>query len=336
MKARAVRPRLAAITSRQGGIFKREQALSSSYSEREFRAMTRPGGPWIRIRYGVYTERERWETSSALDRARLRDRAALLVCDEGAVLSHSSAARALDLPVDEVDDDLAHVTRLGATQSCRLESGLKHHIALLPHDEITAADGLRFTTQARTVADLAREYGYLTAVVAADAALNRGLSKDELLCYANAHAADPRAPTVTAVALDAMPGAESVLETRCRLMLNSFGIVALQLQVRFDFRTGGHAVVDMYSADLRHVFEADGRVKFESPQDPRGRPITPSQKLWDEKRREDQLRGLGLGVSRLTHPDTLPANAERVRRRVWSEVRAQQGRGTRWPRSVEA
>jgi hypothetical protein len=326
MNAWAVRPKLAAIASRQGGIFKRSQALRSSYSELEFRSMTRPGGPWARIRYGVYAERERWESSSARDRARMRDRAALLVCDEGAVLSHSSAARALDLPVDEVDDDYAHVTRLGQTQSCRLESGLKHHIALLPSDEIRTRDGLRFTTEVRTVADLAREYGYLTGIVAADAALNRGLSKDELVAFANVHAADPRAPTVTAVALDATPGAESVLETRSRVMLTSFGIVELRLQVRFDLPNGGHAVVDMYSDDLRHVFEADGRITFESPQDNLGRPISASQKLWDEKRREDQLRGLGLGVSRLTHRDTLPANAERVRKRLWSEIRAQQGR----------
>jgi hypothetical protein len=330
-----MRPQLAALAGQQGGIFKREQALLNGYSEKEFRAMSSRGGPWVRIRYAIYVERSLWDRCSPLDRAALRDRAALLVCDPGTVLSHSSAARALGLPLD-VDDGLVHVTRLDSGQTSRKESGVKHHIAQLPLHEIVQRDSLRWTSDLRTVVDLAREFGYLPGLVAADAALNRGLAKSTLLSYAQAHQGETHAPIVSAVAHDADPNAQSPHETRSRVTLIAIGITDLVSQVRFWFPGGGHADVDLYSPSHNHVFESDGKIKYTRPTDFDGNPISPEEKLWSEKLRGDQLRGLGLGVSRIVPSDTYPANLERTRARIWAEIDAQRGRDHRRPRGRSA
>jgi hypothetical protein len=330
-----MRPQLAAIAAQQFGIFKREQALSNGYSEKEFRVMRARGGPWVRIRYAMYIERDIWEAGSPLDQAILRDRAALLVCDPGTVLSHSSAARALGLPCDE-DDGLAHVTRLAASQTSRKEAGVKHHIAQLPPDEVAESHWLSWTTEIRTVIDLAREFGYMSGLVAADAALLRGLAKSDLIAYAKLHETETHAPTVSAVAHDAEPKTQSPHETRTRVTLIAIGITDLIPQVRFRLPGGGHAEVDFYSPSLNHVFESDGKVKYTRPLDAGGNPISPSEKLWLEKQREDQLRGLGLGVSRVIPRDTLPANLERTRARIWAEIDAQRGRDHGQPRILSA
>jgi hypothetical protein len=330
-----MRPQLAAIAARQGGIFKREQALRNGYSEKEFRVMRDRGGPWVRIRYAMYTERHIWDACSPLEQAILRDRAALLVCDPGTVLSHVSAARVLGLPCDE-DDHLVHVTRLDLGQTSRKESGVKHHIANLPPDEIAARDWLRWTTEVRTVVDLTREFGYIHGLIAADAALNRGIPKSALLDYAKRHEGETHAPAVSAVAHDAEPKTQSPLETRTRVTLIAIGITDLVAQVRFDLPHGGHADVDFFSPSLNHVFESDGKVKYILPRDLAGNAISPADKLWSEKQREDQLRGLGLGVSRIVSRDTLPSNLGRTRTRVWAEINAQRARDHGRPRIESA
>lgn len=53
-----MRSALQGVIVAQGGIFARQQALSHGFSPREFNMRTRPGGSWIRVRYGVYTPRD--------------------------------------------------------------------------------------------------------------------------------------------------------------------------------------------------------------------------------------------------------------------------------------
>jgi hypothetical protein len=102
--------------------------------------------------------------------------------------------------------------------------------------------------------------------------------------------------------------AESPLETRGRLRIVGAGLPAPELQV--EIRAEGRlvAVVDAWF-DAAVAVEFDGRVKYTAPW--RGR--SPEQVLWEEKRREDELRALDIGVVRLTDADV----------------------GARWPRSEE-
>jgi hypothetical protein len=77
------------------------------------------------------------------------------------------------------------------------------------------------------------------------------------------------------------------------------GLPSPELQV--EIRTGGRliAVVDAWFDDAAVAVEFDGRIKYTDP----WRDRSPGQVLWDEKRREDELRALDIGVVRIADAD---------------------------------
>ena len=101
--------------------------------------------------------------------------------------------------------------------------------------------------------------------------------------------------------------AESPLETRGRLRIVGAGLPTPELQV--EIRTGGRlvAVVDAWFDDAAVAVEFDGQVKYTDPW--RGR--TPERVLWEEKRREDELRALDIRVVRIADADLGAAVAAR-------------------------
>ncbi len=288
----------------------------------------RSRGSWTRIRYGVYMPREVWQATQKLDRQRLLDRAASLVCLGDAVLSHSSAGRLLGLPVHDAEDGLSHVTRNGASHTARIEAGIKHHRARLTVDEIMTVDGMKCTTPLRTAIDISREFGFRSGLVAADAALNGGVTKKQLLERVSMLCNEPRSPVVKAVADLAAAGAQTPIESLGRVVLANMGITEVLLQFRIDLPHGRFALVDIYSPALRHIFECDGRLKYTDQYDDHGGLLTASEIAWREKRREDQIRGLGFGVSRLVWSDVVESNFARVANRLWHEIEQQGAAGT--------
>lgn len=324
-----MRPQLEAVAATQGGIFLRRQALASGVTAKEFDLLTRGAqSPWVRIRYGVYIRRDQW---SSLDETRqwlLRDRSALLVCDRGTILSHSSAARLSGLPLYGVDDNLTHVTRLRthARRVNRVEAEIKHHCARIAASDVIVIDGLQLTGPERTVMDLTTEFGYETGLVAADAALHAGASRAELHRIAELTPNNAGTPRRRAVAADADPKAESPLETLARVLLRKIGIDDVQTQ--FEISVDGKAIrTDLYSSALHHVFECDGKVKYREGQMTNGRKLTPWEVVWREKSREDDIRRLGFGVSRVTWPDAVTTDIERVGQRIRREVTSQNAAG---------
>jgi predicted transcriptional regulator of viral defense system len=111
----------------------------------------------------------------------LRTAGALAVAKPGAVASHHSAAtiHGLDLlgrPL--LATTLTH--RPGAGSGSR-RPGVRVHVAALPRGHVTVRSGVRVTSVARTVVDLARISSFRAGVVAADSALRgKQVSKDEL------------------------------------------------------------------------------------------------------------------------------------------------------------
>jgi len=82
-----------------------------------------------------------------------------------------------------------------------------------------------------------------------------------------------------------------------------------QVEIRVDGRR--IAVVDAWFDEPAVAVEFDGRVKYTDP----WRARSPEQVLWDEKRREDELRALDIGVVRVADAD-LGANWPRVEDRL--------------------
>jgi hypothetical protein len=109
--------------------------------------------------------------------------------------------------------------------------------------------------------------------------------------------------------------AESPLETRCRLALVASGFPPPELQAELHDAQGFVARLDGWYDDAAVALEFDGRVKYLQPRAGR----SPGDVLWDEKRREDRLRELDIGVLRLVDEDMGLLRRElapRLRRRL--------------------
>jgi len=328
----AVGTSLQSVIDRQGGIFARHQAISSGCTPKEFAWLTRRhDGPWIRVRYGIYANRREWEAHSAAQQAALLDRAALLVCDEGSVLSHSSAGRAHKFPLYNVTDGLAHLTRLRIhdRRLTRTVAGIKHHCGELDADEITSVDGLPVTTVERTILDVASEFGYRTGLVMADAALARLVTRERLTQAVQRFLHDSHARIRAAVVADADGRAETPLESLARILVKNMGITDIEPQYKVRLLDGANVYVDLYSPRFHHCFECDGKLKYRSQVNLSGVAISADDVVWDEKQREDEIRGAGYGVSRIVWRDTMPDAFGRASARLWHEIRSQDAARTR-------
>ncbi len=192
------------------------------------------------------------------------------------------------------------------------------HVARLPDDEITALGAVATTTVTRTVVDLARSESFEAAVVTADAALRLGLTSAPLLrdCLARMGGV-PGVRAAARVLAFADGLSESVGESRSRVVLQRLRLPRPDLQVRVlsedrtpigrcDFGWRAHHTVG----------EFDGRVKY-------GRLLRPGQSpgdaVFEEKRREDEIRDHGWQVARWTWADlATPLVIDRRLRRAFA------------------
>jgi hypothetical protein len=253
----------------------------------------------VRLRRGILI------TADDLERARAKGRAHDVAClavlmaldRPRAVVSHASAAQLWQLPLPRTREG---VLRLTDPDRWRRGDGYVMVRAPLHPDERWLSGRVRITSATRTLVDCAREWPLDDAVVAMDAAvLARRTTVDELRAAANAvHRWPGAARAVRAVAL-ADGRAESPLETRGRLRIIGAGLPTPELQV--EIHAGGRlvGVVDGWFEDAAVAVEFDGRVKYTNP----WRDRTPERVLWEEKRREDELRALDIRVVRIADQD---------------------------------
>ncbi|WP_100363523.1 hypothetical protein [Diaminobutyricimonas aerilata] len=159
--------------------------------------------------------------------------------------------------------------------------------------------GLRVTTLARTVVDVARTGSLTAGVVAVDAALAPGngatASADHLLQELVDHPS-ARGRSRAFAALELGDGrSQSVGESVSRASMYRLGFHMPELQKEF-VDDQGSMWVDFWWPELNLVGEFDGETKYTDPAMLRGR--TTAEVLVAEKWREDRLRALGLGVVR--------------------------------------
>jgi hypothetical protein len=313
-----MRSELAAIAAKQGGVFTRAQAMDAGYRAPELRSLVSPAGDWVVVRRGVYAERTTWDS---LERYAgpplLRARAAHLTIDVDHVFSHDSAAHAWGLPVILAGAPLVHITRPGVWGS-RTEHGVKHHLAMqFPKAELAA--GIPVTGMARTAMDLAREHGYVAGTAAADRAMRWGVVTDDFDDVLDTMKSWPGVTQSRKAAKLADPGADTPGETMTRLMVLELGIGTPVTQ--FPVPTSkGVAWCDLLVG--RHVFEFDGRRKYQRAIDGGDAEVPPEEVLWAEKVRERDLASHGLGISRVIWTDCLGAAREATKTRLASEYSA--------------
>lgn len=299
--------RLLARTTPEG-LLTRAAAREAGIDDRELRRLVRRG-ELVRIRRGVYVDAERWAAADPYrERPILRMRAAALVltCDDF-VFSHDSAAMLHGLGAPDPAHAQVHVTRRKVHGDAD-RAGIKHHLAPYLAKEVTVVHGLRVLDLARTSLDMAREHGLVAGVACTDAALRLGVRRSDLESARKRMWCWPESRVMDAAIDLADPGAESWLESEGRLLVT--GLQVGRPQTQFGL-SDGHRTVWCDLRVGRHVFEIDGRGKYQAEQ---VAGQDPDAVLWQEKKRQDFIGGFKLGVSRITAHDCHGGKVQALRR----------------------
>lgn len=264
----------------------------------------------VRVARGSYIRESEYRDLDAVDRHLARIAAAAHRHEQRVVFSHVSAAvlHGFDLrgsPLNEV-----HVTQRGSNGGRRY--GMHRHHGELDPSEVVVVGGVRATSAARTIADLACVVPMDASIVTGDCALHRGLSP-EALAAAVLAAKGRRGASRARRAVSLMDGrSESVGESLSRVLIRQVRLPEPDLQ-KDVFGIGGVRLgrTDFYFPGRAVVGEFDGKIKY-------GKYLKPGQKPGDavylEKIREDRIRDTGLVVVRWIWDDLRTPHA--LRRRI--------------------
>lgn len=226
------------------------------------------------------------------------------------LVSHLSALILWGLPVVYADFSYLHITADRAAGGQR-RSGVHRHGAAGVVPEVRRA-GVRVTTVARTLVDVARTADPRTALAACDAALRTTLvTREELACELEA-ARSRRGVAAARRVIDLARGqCESAGESVCRWAFHAAGLAQPDCQVTV--RDAGGAFLgrcDFGYRALGLLIEFDGDLKYGGLLG--GRDARAA--LIEEKARENALRRAGFVVLRLVWSDL--ADVDRLRRLV--------------------
>jgi hypothetical protein len=254
------------------------------------------------VRRGAYTT---GAVAAGLDETAthlLRVRAAVGNLAGPTVVVGVSALAVLRVPLWGVDLERVHVLREPGRTS-RTDAGVVHHAERLPDRLVAEHDGLLVVRPESALVDAARMSSFEAGVVLADGArrlprFDLELSRELLELRRDWSGA----VNASRVLRFSDPAAETVGESRSRVMIARLGLPAPTLQQTFRRPGGGvFARADFYFAGHHTVGEFDGRQKYGRAlyeQDQQGEPVELGDVLWQEKRREDELRDHGNEVVR--------------------------------------
>lgn len=251
---------LQTVAAAQHGLFTTEQALDAGYG-RHARRYAGASGKWLRVFRGVYVQ------NGAPITQELRARAALLVLPESAVISHQTALelRGCAVVAPAVGPEAIHVTMPHGVDVAP-RTGIVVHRCNLPDSDVVRASGIRLTTAARAVLEVARVLPRVEAVVVADAALHARLCTFDQLdrCLIGMFGL-PGVGQAREVRGLTDARAESPMETRLRLVLVDGGLPAPDLQVDvFDDTGRWIARVDLAYEASKIAIEFDGRATHDA------------------------------------------------------------------------
>jgi predicted transcriptional regulator of viral defense system len=249
---------------RLAGIRTTADLLAEGKSAKEIETLVRRS-QLVHVRRGVYVRADMVaDLRARVGGEHLLQTAAALATTGAAVASHHSAAliHGLDI-LGKLPREVALTRPPGRNRSN--QTGTRLHWAQLPPEHITVQHGMRVTTVARTVVDVARTVEFRAGVVTADSALRQKLvtkaEVESILADCDRRRGIQRANEAVAFA-DGR--AESVLESIARVVFRDCGLPPPELQV---WLGGPQAVgrVDFLWRQFRTVAEVDGLLKYGNP-----------------------------------------------------------------------
>jgi hypothetical protein len=283
------------------GFFTRAESREAGYDDRAVTQLVRQRA-WMRLRRGAYVFPDEWEPLDAVARHRVRAGAVMRSLGDAVALSHISGVVAHGIDVWTHDLARVHVTRLDGGAG-RVEGDVIHHEGFCLDDDVTEVDGLRALRPQRCVLEAASRGSNEAALCLLDSGLRAGDFDDEAL--AASYDLLQQWPFMRHLGL-VVPLADgrsgSVGESRGRWLFHVGRIPPPELQAPVRRTDGSVAgITDWRWPTHRLLGEFDGRIKY-------GRLLKPGQgpgdAVFEEKRREDELRELtGSRMIRLVWDD---------------------------------
>lgn len=243
-------------------------------------------GRLTRVRPGAYVVAEHWAQLDSEARHRIAMDAYAATSRRPVVFAVESAAALLGIPVVGEWPDLPRVI-IGSTQSQRARVGVSPRWRDLGHGDATLAGRVGATSLVRTTLDLAAERDLPSGVAAVDHLLRVDPGAGDELRALLARLRPFRGARKVDAALGVATGlAESPLESVSLLRILQLGFDAPAQQVDITVERRRYRV-DFFWPEAGVIGEADGRHKYDDP-----------DALWQEKRREDDLRAVSSGFAR--------------------------------------
>ncbi|GAB3762466.1 hypothetical protein GCM10028864_53520 [Microlunatus parietis] len=203
----------------------------------------------------------------------------------------------------------------------RTLAGVKHHVMAIDRElDLVHRDGLLITSLARTAWDVARTSSLEGGVITMDSALRIEpgvLARLQELSAESAHLPRVRAAR-TALSL-ADGRAANGGESYARVQFYRHHIPMPELQVSILNESGYEVgIVDFAWDEDRHVAEYDGRSKYQRFLRP---GESPADAVFREKRREDDIRRTGRGMSRFVWSDLMRARVHHTMAKLREDLR---------------
>jgi predicted transcriptional regulator of viral defense system len=316
MSARDARPREAPVR-----LISTAELATAGRSPAVIRTLTKRG-ELVRVAPGLYASGE-----AAAKVLRLPDgqralavAAALAGYGSAAAASHETAARLHGLDLLGRPSARVILTRPRGAGSRSARPPVRMHTSWLPPDQVTMRNGLKVTTVARTVIDVARTSSFRAGVVVADSALRTGqTTKDELRAVLAGCRQWPGVGIAARVVDFADKLSESALESIARVLFRDCGLPSPQLQawVGGDYQV--IARVDFFWKQFNTIAEVDGVLKYADPDRAR-----------QQLRRDADLRDAGFEVVHFSWKDITQAPDY-----VAASIRAAFARGAFGPAASE-
>lgn len=246
-------------------------------------------GELLPVAPGVYVQSAEWHKLFPADQHMLRVFAQSERLQKDVVYSHHSAAVSRGIRLLGPLPDKVSIA-IPPTSGGRSTGAVRRRQLRLFDDDIVTFDGIRMTSPARTVIDLARELSFIDGVAMVDSARNRqsGLvTLDDLRAQLLAQSRDVGIGRARAIVSFSTDMSGSVEESRSRMLLYQLGFPEPTLQHKLVIPEGTF-YSDFWWEEYEHWGEFDGKQKYVDPTILNGR--RPEDVVVEEKRREDAIR----------------------------------------------
>lgn len=293
------------------GIFSRAQAVECGETDQSL-AAARRAGIVVRLRRGMYAPADIYAACDDSGKHLLHARAAAAAQGGAVALAGASAAALHGFAMYQQDLSVVHLLRLDEGAS-RRRARTNHHVVTQDVlQSLVERDGLTAVAPARAVWEVACRSSLEAGVVTADSALRHDPGLTEALTELQAvFAYVPGSRQARTVLALADGRSESPGESVTRVQFFRYGIPEAEPQYQVVDASGQLlGTCDWGWDEYRHVAEFDGFAKYERLLRPGD---SPSQCVFREKKREDQIRaeGAGRGMTRVVWSMIMPDTARR-------------------------